>query len=197
MPTTKLYVVTGASGAGKTKITEYVIAEYPGQVEKVATSTTRKPRENEKYYYPTISEFKMMVRQDKMVEWEEYLGNYYGLTRAELDRIAAGNSAPILVVDVIGALKYMKKIKSDRINLDGITVTGIYITAPKDQLIQRILDDNEKGIRNDSDEVIQKRIDHLEFELAQQVHFEHVIENKNGRFDFALNEFANLVLHYQ
>ena len=47
------------------------------------SATTRKPREGEvngrEYYFHTREEFEHMIEQCELIEWAEYVGNYYGL----------------------------------------------------------------------------------------------------------------------
>ncbi|RCK10916.1 hypothetical protein DT075_24470 [Bacillus licheniformis] len=48
----------------------------------VISVTTRKPRQGERdgvdYFFKTREEFEEMIENNKLLEWAEYVGNYYG-----------------------------------------------------------------------------------------------------------------------
>ena len=75
-----LTVISGFSGAGKGTIMKQLIEKYPYFLS--ISATTRKPREGEvngrEYYFHTREEFEHMIEQCELIEWAEYVGNYYG-----------------------------------------------------------------------------------------------------------------------
>ena len=52
------------------------------QLQYSISVTTRKPREGEidgmDYFFKTKERFKEMIENNKLLEWAEYVGNYYG-----------------------------------------------------------------------------------------------------------------------
>ncbi len=205
----QLVVVTGPTAVGKTRIVKSGIEYRPESLAKFITSTDRDPRSGEQYgidyYFHKPELFFKKIQDGAFFEYEnvfrEITGKeplWYGCERAELQRIREMGKRPISVVDVNGALKLMGKQLGEQTqgycDLADITVTGIFITAPIDELIARLYDDVAKGYRKNDPKDIQRRIDRMPYELEMAQHFDIVINNANGRFDFALNEFLNCVL---
>jgi guanylate kinase len=196
----ELVIVTGASGAGKTAISKNVIDQYPERYAKFITTTTRDLRETEKegvdYYHVPLDVFKQQLLENEFFEAEEvYQDMWYGFSRAELERVGRMSSKALAVTDVNGALKFLGKRTEGIIDLTGIPVKVVYIYSERQELIDRIVKDVEQGNRNDSPAAIEKRIKRIDYELAQMDQFDVVIENSNGRYSFAVNEFLNYVMH--
>ena len=200
MPKLDLVVVTGPSGAGKTEITNTCIGTHSDELIKFITTTDRELRETEQegkdYYRLPPSVFQQHLQQEKFFEAEEvYENGWYGFSREELKRIQSQKKHAVAVADVNGALKFLGKKQSGFIDLEGISVKVIYIASKQEDMIARIRKDIEQGKRNDSEEKIQKRIKRMEYELSQMVYFDNIIRNEQGKFEFALNEFLNMVFH--
>lgn len=196
----ELVIVTGASGAGKTAISKNAIDQYPERFVKFITSTTRDLRETEKegvdYYHVPLGVFKQNLVENKFFEAEEvYQDMWYGFSRAELERVARKSPKALAVTDVNGALKFLGKRNEGVIDLTGIPVKVVYIYSQRQELIDRIVKDVEQGNRNDSPTAIEKRIKRIDYELALADQFDVVIENPNGRYSFAVNDFLNYIMH--
>lgn len=75
-----LTVVSGFSGAGKGTIIKELRKKY--DYELSISATTRKPRKGDvdgvDYFFKTREEFEQMIEENKLIEWAEYVGNYYG-----------------------------------------------------------------------------------------------------------------------
>lgn len=75
-----LTVISGFSGAGKGTIMKELVHKYPYFLS--ISATTRKPREGEvdgrEYFFHTREEFEQMIAGRELIEWAEYVGNYYG-----------------------------------------------------------------------------------------------------------------------
>ena len=83
-----LIVLSGFSGAGKGTIMKELIQRYPYFLS--ISATTRKPREGEEngvhYYFHTKEEFEHMIENDELIEWAEYVGNYYGTPKKAVEQ---------------------------------------------------------------------------------------------------------------
>ena len=81
----KLFVMSAASGAGKTTLKDKVIGEFPDIVYSIS-ATTRAPREGEvngvHYFFKTKEEFEQMIKDDALVEYNLVHGNYYGTPKS-------------------------------------------------------------------------------------------------------------------
>jgi guanylate kinase len=165
-----LFVMSAASGAGKTTLKDLVLPEFP-QLRYSISCTTRKPRTGEvngvHYYFKTPEEFKAMIAAGQLAEWNEVHGNFYGTPRKFIeDTLAQGNSM-FFDLDVFG------KVNFDKIYSDAI---GILVLPPSLEVLERRLRD--RG--TDSDEVIRLRLENSrkEMEFAQsQGKYEHTIVN--------------------
>lgn len=107
-----LIVLSGPSGVGKGTVCSMLRSVSPELVYSVS-ATTRTPRDGEvegvNYFFKSKEQFKSMIEQDELLEWAEYVGNYYGTPRSFVkDTIQAGKDI-ILEIEVQGALKVKQK----------------------------------------------------------------------------------------
>ena len=83
-----LIVVSGFSGAGKGTIIKELRKKY--DYELSISATTRNPRKGDvdgvDYFFKTRDEFEEMIKKDKLIEWAEYVGNYYGTPREYVEQ---------------------------------------------------------------------------------------------------------------
>ena len=80
-----LIVMSGFSGAGKGTLMKRLLADYDDFAFSVSM-TTRAPREGEvngrEYFFVTREEFEKTIAEDGLVEYAQYVGNYYGTPKA-------------------------------------------------------------------------------------------------------------------
>ncbi len=102
-----LLVVSGPAGVGKGTIVRKMMEHDPKFVFSVS-ATSRVPRVNESegknYYYKTREQFEEMIRNDELLEWVEYCGNYYGTPRDLVCREIEKGNVVILEIEVEGAV---------------------------------------------------------------------------------------------
>ena len=133
----KLVVVSGFSGAGKGTLMKALMEQYGDDYALSVSATTRDPRPGEKdgidYFYVTTEKFKQMIEADELIEYAQYVKNYYGTPKAYVQQqLDLGNNV-ILEIEIQGALK-IKKQFPDTILL--------FVTAPdaktlRDRLVGR------------------------------------------------------------
>lgn len=144
----KLFVMSAASGAGKTTLKDLVIKDFP-DIKYSISATTRKPREGEidgvHYFFKTKEEFEQMIKDDALVEYNLVHGNYYGTPKSFVEKTLAEGNRVLFDIDVFG------KINFDKVYPDA---TGIFIMPPSDEELERRL----RGRGTDSEEVIQLRL---------------------------------------
>ena len=102
-----LVVLSGFAGSGKGTIIRELMKKYDNYSLSVS-ATTRAPREGEvegvHYFFKTEDEFKKMIEQGELLEYANYVGNYYGTPRQYVrDQLAAGKNV-ILEIETEGAL---------------------------------------------------------------------------------------------
>ena len=103
----KILIVVGPSGVGKDTLMQKVFEKYPGFFKKGVTHTSRKMREGEKegfnYYYVSKEEFLKLDSEGGLVEHNFYNGNYYGLSKMELEKGLKGDKIMYAIIDINGA----------------------------------------------------------------------------------------------
>ncbi|MFB9279867.1 guanylate kinase [Cohnella cellulosilytica] len=107
-----LFVLSGPSGVGKGTVCSALRGKIPGLVYSVS-ATTRSPREGEQdgvnYFFKTHEQFKRMIEKDALLEYAEYVGNYYGTPREFVEKTLAEGKDIILEIEVQGAIKVREK----------------------------------------------------------------------------------------
>ena len=85
-------VLSGPSGSGKTELIEYIEQRNP-EFQEAIGYTTRKKREsaNEKINTITQEEFELLIKDDKLIEYCNYNGNYYGMPKSEFNKLSYCN----------------------------------------------------------------------------------------------------------
>ena len=91
----RLIVISGFSGAGKGTVVKKLLEKYNYSLS--ISATTRAPREGEvdgrEYYFKTVDEFKSLIDYNGLIEWAQYVDNYYGTPRKFVeDEIANGKN---------------------------------------------------------------------------------------------------------
>ena len=141
----KVLVVVGPSGVGKDTLMQKVFDKHPGKFKKGVTHTSRKMRKGEKegynYYYVSQEEFLKLKDSGGLVEHNFYNGNYYGLSKMELENGTKGDKILYVIIDINGA----KKVHD--LNIPAIFVG---ILPPSEETLEKRL----KGRGTETEEVI-------------------------------------------
>lgn len=103
-----LIVLSGPSGAGKGTVCAALRHQMPELTYSVSV-TTRTPRTGEQegvnYFFRTRSEFKQMIAEDGLLEWAEYVGNFYGTPRRFVEEQLKAGKDVLLEIEVQGAMQ--------------------------------------------------------------------------------------------
>ena len=167
----KVIIITAPSGAGKTSITRYLLANFP-QLAFSVSAATREARSYEQdgkdYYFMSEQSFLEKIRNNEFVEWEMvYEGKYYGTLKSELQRIWALNKVPVLDIDVKGAIHVQGQYPN--------STRSIFIEPPSvDELKRRL---QSRG--TESLESLQARVNKAAYEISFKDQFQHVIVNSD------------------
>ena len=107
-----LVVVSGFSGSGKGTVMKRLMEKYDNYALSVSV-TTRNPRPGEKdgeaYFFRTKEEFEQLIREDGLIEYAQYVENYYGTPRKYVEEQLAAGKDVILEIEIQGALKVREK----------------------------------------------------------------------------------------
>ena len=89
-----LVVVSGFSGAGKGTLMKRLLEKYDNYALSISV-TTRSPREGEQdgreYFFRSREEFEEWIEADRLIEYAEYVGNYYGTPTKSGERCHFGD----------------------------------------------------------------------------------------------------------
>lgn len=180
----KLFVMSAPSGAGKTTLKDLVIKEFPDMVYSIS-ATTRAPREGEvdgtHYFFKSRDEFKRMIENNELVEWNEVHGNFYGTPKSFVEKMLSEGKRVLFDLDVFG------KVNFDKVYPEAI---GILILPPSLEILEQRL----RNRHTDSDEVISLRLHNArkEIEFAKQNgKYEYEIVNDN--LDDAVNQLRKIL----
>jgi guanylate kinase len=179
----KVIILTAPSGAGKTSITKFLLANYP-QLAFSVSATTRAPRGAEQdgvdYHFISPAAFEGHIYQNDFLEYEMvYEGLYYGTLKSELDRIWAQGKTPVLDIDVKGAIAIQKQL--------GEQALSIFILPPSIEVLKERLENRN----TEGPEKVQMRLDKAEYEISFSNQFNAVV--KNDILENACKETASLI----
>ena len=108
-----LLVLSGFSGSGKGTVVKEVMKKYSDTYALSISATSRQPRPGERdgieYFFKTREEFEEMIAKDELVEYAQYVSNYYGTPKAYVEEQLAAGKDVILEIEIQGALKIKKK----------------------------------------------------------------------------------------
>lgn len=145
----KLVVISGFSGAGKGTLMKALMKEYGDSYALSVSATTRNPRPGEMdgvdYFFVTKDKFQQMIAEDALIEYAQYVGNYYGTPKEYVQQQLDLGKNVILEIEIQGALKIKEKFPD--------TVL-MFVTAPNaNELKNRLV-----GRGTETPEVIAARL---------------------------------------
>lgn len=131
----KLVVISGFSGAGKGTLMKALMKEYGDSYALSVSATTRNPRPGEMdgvdYFFVTKDKFEQMIAEDALIEYAQYVGNYYGTPKEYVQQQLDLGKNVILEIEIQGALKIKEKFPD--------TVL-MFVTAPNANELKNRLD---------------------------------------------------------
>ena len=109
----KLVVISGFSGPGKGTLMKALMKEYGDSYALSVSATTRNPRPGEMdgvdYFFVTRDKFEQMIAEDALIEYAQYVGNYYGTPKEYVQQQLDLGKNVILEIEIQGALKIKEK----------------------------------------------------------------------------------------
>ena len=178
-----LFILSAPSGAGKSSLINALLKQPSERVMQVSVShTTRDTRpgevDGEHYHFVSQDEFKRQIKRNSLYEYAEVYGNYYGTSEAAIDQQLAQGIDVFLDIDWQGA---------QQVRMKKPHVTTIFISPPSRQALESRL--RHRG--QDSEEVIQSRMEQARSECSHYQEFDYILINDD--FDQALSELTTIV----
>ena len=178
----KLFIISAASGTGKTTLVTALVKDLPGVIHSIST-TTRAMRDGEMhgvhYNFVTVAEFNAMVARRAFYEHAEVHGNCYGTSREWVEAKLASGQDVILEIDWQGAAQMRQLMPA---------CVTVFILPPSITALELRL----RGRGKDSEAVIQRRLAAATGEIAHASDYDYLIIN--DELDQALAELKAVFL---
>ena len=163
-----LVVISGPSGVGKGTVRSALFNMTGHDLVYSVSMTTRAPREGEvdgvDYYFVTREEFEQRIRENKLLEYAEFVGNYYGTPLDKVEEQLALGKEVVLEIEVQGALQVREKMKD---------ALFIFIAPPSiEDLYQRLINRGTEPI-----ETINERIAKAKREIKLAYLYDYIVVN--------------------
>ena len=181
----KLFVISGPSGAGKGTLVARVRDRVPG-LGLTVSATTRQPRAGEidgvNYYFLTDEEFSRRIEEGQFVEWAQVHANRYGTLVSEVESKLADGHSLILEIDVQGALNVKRRFP------DAVLV---FVEPPSLEVLRERL----VGRGTETPESVELRLANAEHELSLADRYDVRIVNDD--LEEATVSLADVLQNYE
>ena len=162
-----LFIVSGASGTGKTTLSRAMLRVYPNLLFSISHTTRPKrpgDEEGRDYYFVSPDEFQEKIDRREFSEWAEIYGHRYGTSERMIEKARAEGQDLILDIDGQGARQLRQK------NIPGVF---IFILPPSLAELKRRL----MKRKSEAKEALQERLKKAREEISQARWYDYLIEN--------------------
>lgn len=178
-----LIVLSGPSGVGKGTVRKEIFSQPDTSFEYSVSATTRKPREGEvdgvDYFFKTREAFEEMIENDQLLEYAEFVGNYYGTPVDYVRKTLDEGKDVFLEIEVQGAGQVRKKFPE-----------GLFIFLAPPSLSE--LENRITTRGTETAELIQRRMKAARDELEMMELYDYVVEN--DRVELACERVKSIVV---
>lgn len=177
-----LIVLSGPSGVGKGTVRKAIFESEGNEFEYSISMTTRKMREGEveglDYFFRSREEFEALIQAGKMLEYAEYVGNYYGTPLDYVNQTLDEGKDVFLEIEVQGAMKVKEQVP------DGVF---IFLTPPDfDELKSRIVNRGTDDLA-----VIDERMKVAREEIEMMRHYDYAVVN--DKVELAVDRIKKII----
>ena len=162
-----VFILSGPSGSGKDTILQELFRRCP-DLKFSISSITRPMRkgetEGEKYHFISRESFEDMIKNGELLEYNEYVGNYYGTPRKPVEEAVENGNDIFIEVDVNGAANIRKALPE---------AVSIFVMPPSyGELFRRL-----SGRGSETPEVIARRMENAVGEIKRATEYDFVVIN--------------------
>jgi guanylate kinase len=177
-----LIVLSGPSGVGKGTVRKAIFSQPETVFEYSISMTTRKPRAGEvdgvDYFFKSREEFEDLIEQDRLLEYAEFVGNYYGTPVDYVRETLNSGKDVFLEIEVKGARQVREKFP------EGLF---IFLMPPSlNELKNRIV---TRG--TETDDLITNRLLSAREEIEMMDLYDYIVEN--DQVDLASERIISIV----
>lgn len=163
-----LIIISGPSGVGKGTIRNFFMNDQSLKLAYSISMTTRSPRVGEvdgrDYIFTTKEKFKQAIANGELLEWAEFVGNYYGTPLSVVEELREQGKNVLLEIEVQGAMQVKEKCPD---------ALSIFIIPPSmEELEKRI-----RGRRSEPEEIVQQRLAKAAGEIKMVKDYKYVVCN--------------------
>jgi len=163
-----VYIISAPSGSGKSTLVNELLKLVPS-LDFSISYTTRAARGSEQngkeYHFVSRQEFEQMIRDDEFLEHASVYGtDYYGTARRFLREAGKKGHDLLLDIDVQGAAQIKQKLPE---------AISIFVLPPDRKTLEWRL--RKRG--EDSDEVINRRLDAARREIEKYDKYDYILIN--------------------
>ncbi|MBQ7580161.1 MAG: guanylate kinase [Clostridia bacterium] len=175
-----LIVLSGPSGSGKDTVLDEIAKIIP--IQRSISMTTREKRVNEAnnidYIFVDRDHFEKCIRDEDVLEYVEYSGNYYGTPKGPIDKWLEEGKTVVLKIEVRGA-ENIKKIYPNAVT--------VFIVPPSFETLENRL----RRRNSEKEEDISKRLETARYEISCAHDFDYVIIN--DELDDAISDLNTII----
>lgn len=163
-----LFVLSGPSGVGKGTVRRAVFEDENTDFSYSISMTTRTMRPGEEegvdYYFRTKEQFELLIEQDQLLEYAQFVDNYYGTPLEYVEKTLNEGKDVFLEIEVQGAMQVREKMPE---------AVFIFLTPPSlTELKSRIV-----GRGTETSDVVDKRMATAHHEIEMMKHYDYAVVN--------------------
>lgn len=163
-----LIVLSGPSGVGKGTVRQAIFSKGKREFIYSISATTRQSRPGEvdgvDYFFKTREKFEKMIEAEELLEYTQYVGNYYGTPIDYVKKTLESGKDVFLEIEVRGAMQVKERMP------EGVF---IFLTPPNmDELEARIIN---RG--TDASPIIRQRMEKAIEEIDLMRYYDYAVEN--------------------
>ncbi len=178
-----LTVVSGFSGSGKGTVMNRLLSAHPEYGLSISV-TTRAPRQGEEdgreYFFRTKEYFEQMIENDKLLEYAQYVDNYYGTPREYVQRQLDEGRDVILEIEMQGARQVKRRFPE---------AVLVFITPPSIEELENRL----RGRGTETEEVIRGRLAQAAKEAEAMEDYDYILPNEDGGADKCAEDLHRII----
>lgn len=160
-----LIIIASPSGGGKGSVIKHLLSD---SIKFSVSATTRRPRPGEidgvHYFFVSREQFEEMIATGEMLEYAEYMGNYYGTPKSPVKKWTDAGLDVLLDIEIKGAAQVKEKVPE---------CVSVFILPPSMRILEKRLTERA----TEPPDIIKGRIEIAKVELEEARKFDYIVVN--------------------